>query len=288
MGQSEFWKSPSAYLGQRTIGDTPQIFAEKLLTIKDTVALDRVAFSQDGKEFYYSSSNAWYDSKNVKIRYYRYQNDHWLGPFVLNKNYYAPTFSIDGSSLYFLGGTPDSLHSVVWYSKRIKGGWTDPDIYLKKTYGLYDFMPTKSGTAYVGSNVNGGKRKDFNSYDICVFQMFKKDTAVKSLGSPLNTSGFDGDFYIAPDESYIIISANETKEFESELHISFHTTDDKWTRPISLGPLINNGRAHRWGQYVSPDGKYLFYTQGTSVKDCHIYWVRFDKLLSRIKQHPKE
>jgi hypothetical protein len=145
-------------------------------------------------------------------------------------------------------------------------------------------MPTKSGAAYVGSNVNGGKRKDFNSYDICRFLINKNDTTIESLGEPLSTPGFDGDFYISPNESYIIISANETKDFESELHISFHTTGGKWTKPVSLGPLINNGRAHRWGQYVSPDQKYLFYTQGTSIKDCHIYWVRFDKLISKLKR----
>jgi hypothetical protein len=283
-GQDQFWNSSSAYLGQPLPNDTPQIFAQELLTIKDTVALDRVAFSKDGKEFYYSSSNAWYDNKSVKIRHYRYHGGKWLGPYVVNKGYYAPTFSIDGSSLYLLGGKPDSLHSIVWRIKRIKDGWTVPEIHLRRTYGLYDFMPTSSGAAYVGSNVNGGDRKDFNSYDICLLQSDKNSNTIKSLGAPLNTPGFDGDFYVAPNESYIIISAKETKDFESELHISFHKNDGKWTVPVSLGPLINNGLAHRWGQYVSPDGKYLFYTQGTNIKDCHIYWVRFDKLISKLRE----
>lgn len=286
-GQDQFWNSSSAYLGQPLPSDTPRIFAQELLTIRDTVALDRVAFSKDGKEFYYSSSNAWYDNKTVKIRYYCYLNGNWLGPHVLNESYYAPTFSIYGSSLYLLGGKPDSLHSIVWRIKRTNNGWTVPKVHLRKTYGLYDFMPTNSGVAYVGSNVNGGDRKDFNSYDICMLKMNKKDNTIKSLGAPLNTSGFDGDFYIAPNESYIIISARETKDFESELHISFHESNGKWTTPVSLGPLINNGLAHRWGQYVSPGFKYLFYTQGTSIRDCHIYWVRFDKLISKLRDEWK-
>jgi hypothetical protein len=50
--------------------------------------------------------------------------------------------------------------------------------------------------------------------------------------------------------------------------------------------LIADGLAHRWGQYVSPDGKYLFYTRGTSEKDCAIYWVRFDDLLKSLR--PKQ
>jgi hypothetical protein len=47
--------------------------------------------------------------------------------------------------------------------------------------------------------------------------------------------------------------------------------------------LINNGLAHRWGQYVTADNKYLFYSHGTSEKDCAIYWVRFDKLLESLR-----
>jgi hypothetical protein len=47
--------------------------------------------------------------------------------------------------------------------------------------------------------------------------------------------------------------------------------------------LINNVLAHRWGQYVTADNKYLFYSHGTSEKDCAIYWVRFDKLLESLR-----
>ncbi len=75
----------------------------------------------------------------------------------------------------------------------------------------------------------------------------------------------------------------ETKDFECELYISFRKSDKTWGDPKSLGSLINKGVAHRWGQYVTPDNKYLFYTQGTSEKDCHIYWVRFDSLLKKLK-----
>ena len=81
----------------------------------------------------------------------------------------------------------------------------------------------------------------------------------------------------------MIVSAHETKDFEAELWISFRNRDRTWTPPVSLGPKINSGLAHRWGQYVSPDGKYLFYCWGTSEKDCGVYWVRFDKLLKQLR-----
>ena len=52
---------------------------------------------------------------------------------------------------------------------------------------------------------------------------------------------------------------------------------------MGLGPLINDGVADRWGEYVTPDGKYLIYSRGTSEKDCALYWVRFDTLLEKLK-----
>ncbi|WPU96338.1 hypothetical protein SNE25_12495 [Mucilaginibacter sabulilitoris] len=283
--QTSLWNTPDAYLSQKPPGDKPQIFAQTLLTKADTFAFDRVAFSADGKEFYYPSNNTWFDNKASKIRYFKYEGKKWNGPFVLNEKYYAPTFSIDGNTLYLLGGgTPDTLHSRVWQSRREADGWSEPSIYLQKDYGLYDFMPTQSGVSYVGSNAHQGNRRDFNTYDICELRMSDKDTTITSLGPPVNTPGFEGDFYVSPDESYIIVSAKETKDFECELYITFHKPDKTWTNPVSLGPQINDGVAHRWGEYVTPDGKYLFYSRGTSPKDCHIYWVRFDNLLAKLKR----
>ncbi|WP_183560835.1 PD40 domain-containing protein [Mucilaginibacter sp. SP1R1] len=284
--QTKLWNSADAYLGQQPPSDIPVIFAQSLLTTADTIAFDRTAFSPDGKQFYYPVNTTWFDSKNLKIKYFTYEDKKWTGPFILNEHYYAPTFSIDGRTLYFLGGQSDGKHALVWQSKKGQwsGGWTAPSVYLQKDYGLYDFMPTKSGTCYVGSNAHQGNRKDYSTYDICQLKMTEKDTTIQSLGAPVNTPGFDGDFYVAPDESYLIVSAKETKDFECELYISFHKPDKSWTPPVSLGPLINDGTAHRWGQYVTPDGKYLFYSKGTSPKDCHIYWVRFDLLLAKLKK----
>jgi hypothetical protein len=187
--------------------------------------------------------------------------------------------------MYLLGGQRDSAFSIVWQSaKRPDGGWTQPTVYLKKPYGLYDFMPTASGICYVGSNAHQGSRTDFSTYDICTLTMSEGDTVIESLGTPINTPGFDGDFFIARDESYMIISAKETKDFECELHISFRRPNKTWTAPVSLGPLINDGVAHRWGEYVTPDGKYLFYSKGTGPENCHIYWVRFDRLLKKLRR----
>ncbi|WP_413668625.1 hypothetical protein ACEN9X_00965 [Mucilaginibacter sp. Mucisp86] len=281
--QSNFFNSKKAYLGQRRPNDTPRVFAPQMLVPDSGIAMGRSAFSADGKEFYYGNSMHWFNSKGSRLRYFKYDGDRWRGPFVLNYDYFTPTFSINGKSMYF-AGRGDGKHSYVFISHRNKTGWTNPVVFLAKNYGLYEFMPTNSGTFYVGSNANAGNVKDYSTYDFCTLTISKTDTVIKSLGPVINTPAFDGDFYVAPDESYMIISYKEKPDYECELGITFRKSDHSWTTPLNLGPLINDGDAHRWGEYVTPDGKYLIYTKGTSEKDCHLYWVRFDGLKAKLRK----
>ena len=281
--QSKFLKSKDAYLGQKPPGDKPEVFAEQILMKKDSFPIGRVAISQDGKEFYYGSSNKWNTIDPNRIRYLKFENGHWNGPFVLNAYYNTPTFSVDGNTLYFEGGRPVRGRFIVSQSTRQPGGgWTSPAVYIAARYSLYNFMPTASGTCYAGSKVHEDTSR--HDMDICALKMSPGDTTIRSLGEPINTTGFDGDFFVAEDESYMIVSTKETKDFESELWISFHKPDGNWTPMLSLGHEINNGLAHRFGQYVSPDGKYLFYTFAHSPQDCRIVWVRFDRLLVKLKK----
>jgi len=281
--QDQFWRSKDAYLGQMPPGDTPRAFAPSLLAPDSGIAMDRSAFSADGKEFYYCKAMHWFDANGSALQSFQYDGQRWKGPLVVFPGYFTPTLSMDGRNLY-LSGPSDTAHSTIWVSHRNGKTWSAPEVYLKKPYGLYDFMPTRSGIAYVGSNGRQGSLSNFQTYDFCALRFGATDTLVESLGTAVNTPGFDGDFYIAPDESYLIVSYKEKLDYECELGISFHQPDGSWTPPENLGPLINDGDAHRWGEYVSPDGKYLFYTRGTSEKDCHIYWVRFDRLLKKLRQ----
>jgi len=276
--QSHFWNSPKVFLGQKPPADTPKLFAPGLLASKGTFAIDRIAFSPDGTEIYYCVNDSWFNNTNLKIMYFKYVKGKWTGPLLLNAHYSAPTFSPDGKTLFFTGITD----GVVWQSRRTSTGWSEPVQYLKRNYQVYDFMPTASGHAYVGSNGTWGKSSDYDAWKFARMSVSPADSAIQNLGAPLNAPGFNGDFFIAKDESYMIVSAKEQKDFECELYISFHKKNGTWTVPVSLGPLINDGPAHRFGQYVTPDGKYLFYTHATSEKDCAIYWVRFDRLLKRL------
>jgi hypothetical protein len=229
-GAPDIWQTPAAYLGQAPPSTIPVVFAPGKLADPGTFVMGRVAFSSDGREFYYTQSDSWNSS------------EHMTGD-----------------------------------------GWTPPQPFLDEPFGVSDHMPTATGHVYVGSDPSPEDRGHGSTYAFSRLSMEGGTLRVTSLGRPLNGPGFNGDFFIAPDESYMIVSAKETKDFASELHIAFRRGDGTWTAPVSLGPAINDGLAHRWGQYVSPDRKYLFYSHGTSEKDCAVYWVRFDTLLARLK-----
>ncbi|MGD0735474.1 MAG: hypothetical protein ABR976_10020 [Terracidiphilus sp.] len=278
--QRSFWDSKNAYLRQPHPGDTPRIFAPGLLADPGTIVMDRIAFSLDGKEIYYYQTKEWSDLKDAKTKVFRYDGHKWNEPTVLNERFYALAFSTDGKTLYFSDENPHR----VWMSKRANDEWSAPAIFIEKPYNLYDLMPTNSGAFYLGSDPDAEDKKNGIAFSFSKLTPSGNDFTVKSLGRPLNEPGFNGDFFIAPDESYMIVSAKETKTYECELYISFRKPDSTWTVPVSLGAKINDGLAHRWGQYVSPDGKYLFYTRATNSKDSAIYWVRFDKLLSKLER----
>jgi hypothetical protein len=210
---------------------------------------------------------------------YKFDGSKWVGPTALVKQYYGPAFAPGGNTLYFIGGGKGGVTQI----HRTADGWSGPETYIKRNYGLYDFMPTNSGNMYAASNING-PINDYSFYDICMMKpLASGDTTISTLGKPMNTPGFDGDFFVAPDESYIVLSAKEHPDYECEIFISYHKKDGTWTNPKSLGPQINNGLAHRWGEYVTPNNKYLFYSYGHGPQDCAVYWVRFDDLLEKLK-----
>lgn len=276
--QGNFWNSPQAYLGQKPPGNIPVKFAPQLINDSPFFSLGRCAFSADGKEFYYSHNNSWNSGKDATIQSFRFDGSKWVGPIQVATQVFTPTLSPDGNTLYTRapGRKVTQMH-------RTATGWGPVDTFLSRSYGLYDFMPANSGNMYVASNVNG-PANDYSFYDICVMQpLAGGDTTITTLGRPLNTSGFDGDFFVAPDESYILISAKELPTYECEIFISYHKKDGRWTNPKSLGPEINTGLAHRWGEYVTPDGKYFIYSYGHSAADCALYWVRFDNLLENLR-----
>ncbi len=284
--EKNFWNSRNAYLGQTPPRDIPRPFAPGLVNEPGAFMMGRVAFSRDGKEFYFAQNDSWESGAHAQLKMVRFENGGWSKPVAIAEQMLSPTFSMDDKTLYMRKGGMTNLWEEHRLGSDSSDPWSTPSQIYDKGFGVYDYMPTLSGSAYVGSEPSEDDKKNGVTYAFSVLKTVDGKPSITSLGEPINEPGFNGDLYVAPDESYMIVSAKETKTYESELWISFHKHDGAWTAPVSLGPNINDGLAHRWGQYVTPDGKYLFYSHGTSAKDCTIYWVRFDTLLEQLR--PKQ
>jgi hypothetical protein len=277
--ETAFLDGPNAYLGQKPPSEIPKVFAAGLLADPGTFAIGRIGMSPDGKQILYTQNDTWFNSTNEQIKEFRFQDGRWLGPKVLFHRLANPALSADGKVLY-LGGSM----TQVLRCRRTGGSWGAPEPFFESSsVEVYNFNPTASSHFYACSNADD-EDKRYGSTD--VFSLVSLDRGrpvARSLGRPLNGIGFNGDFFVSPDESFIVLSAKETTDYECEIFISYRKADGSWTNPKSLGAEINNGVAHRFGEYVTPDNKYLFYTKGTSPKDTKIYWVRFDDMLERLR-----
>ena len=97
----------------------------------------------------------------------------------------------------------------------------------------------------------------------------------ENLGPVVNSEESDVDPFVAPDESYLIVCQEKEGGYgEWDLYVAFRRKDESWTRPVNLGENVNS-RGYEVRPYVTPDGKYLFFTSYRSLDphDGGIYWV---------------
>src|ERR1700722_7631969 len=198
VAQTGFFSSANAYLGQPLPGDTPKVFAPGFLADKGEFSANRTAISSDGKEIFYSTNTTWSSSANLKVKYFRFDGNKWIGPIVVAQHLGEVSISPDNNSLYFCS---DDSAGFVFRSVRTKTGWSPPRTYLERNYVIYDFMMAKNGNKYAASNGTWTTPNDFNAWKFSVMAASDADTGIQSLGSPPNSPGFNGDFYIARDES---------------------------------------------------------------------------------------
>ena len=98
----------------------------------------------------------------------------------------------------------------------------------------------------------------------------------ENLGPGINSEHYEGDVYVAPDESYMIVSiyGREDDFGGGDLYVSFRDPEGAWSPPRNMGPDINSNKRD-FCPMVTPDGKYLFFSSKRhGVGD--IFWVDAD------------
>lgn len=278
------------YLGQKPPGMTPEVFAPGFIsTDKNELC---AVFSPEGDEFYYAI-HVHEPKDQYMIMFTKQVDGVWtnpqIAPFSGEYTDVDMAFSPDGSRLYFCSKRPvpdnPSPDYNIWFCERLHNNqWSEPELLgppinssTSETYPTF----TQDGTMYFSSSREGGHGSKDVYYS--KFENGAYQPAV-NLGEAINSQYGEGDTYVAPDESYMIVKCWGRPEGKG-LDISFKQEDGTWTRRINMEKILKRNIVGGC-PYVSPDGKYLFFT-----RDGDIYWVdasvieelRFQKNVQRKK-----
>jgi len=292
------------YFGLSYPGKTPQMFSPEIVS---TSRNERdFTISPKGNIMFYSLV---LPAKNLSvILYLNFDGFFWSEPEVASfSGQYSdlePSYSPDGNKLFFISkrpvGNQEKTDYDIWYIENTEKGWSSPI-----NFGAP--VNTEEDEYYPSMAANGNlyftaKNDSSGSEDIFVSRFENGSySQPENLGETINTSLFEFNAYIAPDESYIVFSSwgREDGLGGGDLYISYKNADGTWTEAKNLGSTINSDRLD-YCPFVTHDGKYLFYTSQKENKTFktktrkkmvnirqmadaidnglgNIYWIEFDK-----------
>jgi Tol biopolymer transport system component len=279
--QSVLSFAQSDYLTQPKPAQTPQIFAPGIVS---TGAYERdLAISPDGKEIYWSVVGP----KNLfsAIVFRRLTDGKWsetqVASFSGRYSDIEAAFSPDGKRLYFASNRPLEANGKakdfdIWYVERTASGWSEaknigPPINTPDVDEYYPSL-THDGTIYYTAIYKTGLGKD----DIWRSKRVDgKYTQPELVGRPVSTDGYEFNAFIVPDDSKLFYTHCIRKNgvLDCDLVVSHHNPDGTWSEAEPLEGV--NSEKMDYCPFVSPDGKYLFFTSERAKKD----W-QFDKSLN--------
>jgi len=235
-----------------------EIFAPGFISSPDFIEYSG-AFSPDGKEYYFYRFSS---TSEVVILFSKIVDGKWsvLEQLAVTSEYVAfePYVTMDNQRLYFAWGYPVSAGQPqfpYFFIDRTETGWSEP-IYAGQ--GMF-LSSTQDGQLYTtdmsSRNVDGKTYLAKISVTDGVFTDYERLPIETSWGNPAHPC-------IAPDGSYILFDVGSG----NHLFVSFRKADGTWGEPIDL---TNHGfDPMAGGAYISPDGKYLFFSLNNDI-----WWV---------------
>ena len=256
----------SLYLGQEPPTTTPEIFAPGIVSTGEHHEFS-CTFSPDNKELYFN--------RYMQIMVCKWIEGDWTTPepvkFTGIYRAHEPYITHDNKYLYFgsMRPNPDFPDEEqpygIWRVERAENGWSDPS-YMG--LGMYVTM-TKNNIIYL-TDIRGESPFEQGIAKTSLIDN-RFGEMIQQKGGVLNPAQDRRPGrhpFISPDESFIIFDSYEKATGENGiLFISYKKSDDLWGNAIKLNDQINKGNS-TIAAYISPDGKYLFYSS-----DGDIYWV---------------
>jgi len=184
-----------------------------------------------------------------------------------------PVFSPDGLRLYFVSNRPLSAASHekkdfdIWYVERAKKGkpWSAPINMGEPVNSEHDeFYPsvTLSNNLYFTCAIPDSERKD--EIYVCKWENGAYASPVP-LSDSINTTGYEFNAFISPDESFLIFSGWQRKDGfgGGDMYISYKDEQGSWSAAENLGGNINSPKID-YCPFVDMESGILYFTSKRS------------------------
>jgi len=278
------------YLGQTPPGMTSEIFAPDI--ISTAISEINSAFTPEGNEFYFTT---WTKETGTRIMFTRQIGERWTAPEVssFSKGFgeVDPAFSVDGKKVFYGSKRPrpgeiemrkDGFD--IWFAERTESGWSEEQflapVVNSGKHQIYA-TATRDGTLYFQAK----RKQGYGKADIYRSRLLEGVYQTpENLGPIINSENYEGDVFIAPNESYLIVSISGRKDSfgGADLYISF-AKNGSWTPLKNMGSAVNSSKRD-FCPMVSPDGKYFFFTS-KRLGESDIFWIdaKIIKSLKKLK-----
>jgi len=277
-------KVKGKYMGLEETGTNPKMLAPNFISTEEQEF--GAVFNKKGTEFYFGVDVG----KRNEIRYTKMLSGSWTKPITILSHerygYNDPFLSNDENRLYFISKRAiDGKGAIkdvdIWYVEKNGDDWSEPinaGPNINTSGDEYYISFTNDGTMYFASN--GHTRKDTTRKDHDIYYTKIVDNEFQEpvlLDSAVNTTAYEADVFVAPDESYLIFCSIRAEGFgRGDLYISFKKPNGNWTKAVNMGKEINSEN-YEYCPFVTKDGKYLLYTSNQDI-----YWVS-TKILENYK-----
>jgi len=263
---------------------SPIEFASPKLPVlhADSMLIHKGIFSPDLTCFYYTISDV--EFSKFDIYYTQKKSDGWSPPkrafFNSEFNEHGMSFSTDGNTVFFSSTRPVNDEDVtptwqLWRSDKIGEYWSEPThIKIPGLAGKSISHPSLSASGNIYFHASN---TDYSEMHLYTAQLnkgsyleaqqieFKKSTVLACTP------------FIAPAEEFLIFASIGSG---LKLMISFKNENNQWGVPKAINS--NSEKGVQGNPWVTPDGKFLFYTVGNeplpgNKADWEIRWQPLKK-----------
>ena len=234
------------------------------------------ALSSNNDEVYFTLQNA--NEEVSRIAYSKKRKGQWTKPqlvsFTSNHRDIEPFLAHNDLRLYFASNRPlqDSLSKSkdydIWYVERksVKESWSKPiNLGFPINSTKDEFYPSVAlnGNLYFTSENENSLGKD----DIFVCRYENNTyTQPENLGAAINSTGYEFNAFIAPDESFLLFTAYKREEGSGsgDLYISYKDKQGNWQTATNLGTKINSS-AMDYCPFYDTRSSTLYFTSKRSL-----------------------